>query len=340
MPRSALFILIPFVVVLAVVACEEDIHPTLPDEPTDITIALERQWWSPASLPLDALNVAKPADSRAEGYWYNIEPEFGLHRRDLDPTLPEQQNTLLPSLDMELANDPTPGVDVAFAGVMRGVVNGMDLLGLGVLEIWINDFKPDPNDRGGRLRIDLGYMDENFDAGGTFDDEDATGNGFDVATDDTGLDGLFNANEVGGGDDPAGDDYDPARINGRFSKVNGTEGNGVRDTEDLDRNGVFDRDNGYYSYVINLVDSADVDVRASYPSYDGFDEPGHENDSWRLYRINLSSYAVRAPGAKQPRMDDVRHIRIWFDHLDDVVRTTGTGALRIQIGEFRITGSR
>ncbi len=317
-------------------------------EDTD-RIGLARRSWYPASLPLDTTNLVKPDTSRVGFYWYNIEPEFGLHRRDLNPTLDEQENTLLQSLDIELTAAPAAADPISYAGVMLGFSGGgLDLSQGQFLEIWVNDFKPDPLTRGGKLRIDLGLLDENFHdvQTDTYHDEDKARDGFAATFDDTGLDGLFNNEETvllpgGTSEDKSGDDIDLVRVNGRFSKVNGTEANLLYDTEDLDRNGQLGRVNAYLSYEIDLADSAEIDIRRQYPGYDGFSDAGHGNDSWRLYRVKLSNNVVRTNTAIQPRLNEIRHVRIWFDDLDQVVRSDGgTGNLRLQIAEFSIEGNR
>jgi hypothetical protein len=319
-------------------------------EDTD-RIGLARRSWYPASLPIDDDNAVKSDTSRTDFMWYNIEPELGLHRKDLNPTLDEQENTLLQSLDIEIDQAPVPGDTTMYAGIMTGFQGGgLDISQGQFIEIWINDFKPDNPDRllrGGTLHIDLGIVDENFhdiDAV-EFNDEDKDRDGFAATFDDTGLDALFNDEEPslpgGSTEDPSGDDLDLSRIDGRFLKVNGTEANLVYDTEDLDRNGQLGRTNAYFSYEINLADTAEIDISAQYPGYEGFDDPGHGNDAWRLYRVKLTDYVVRAGGAVQPRLDEIRHVRIWFENIDEVVRTDGAvGNRRIQIAEFAIEGNR
>ncbi len=327
---------------VAVVASCDDDSTSPNNQPADhISIALERQSWYPASLPLDDTNNKKTSESRVISYWYNIEPALGVHRRDLDPSLGEQKNKLLPSLDIELEESPTSN-PVLYAGVMRGLAQGgVDISQRDYIEIWVNDFKPDPVDRGGILHIDLGKIDENFYdlPAPTFNDEDKNGDGFNSSIDDTGLDGWFDSVE-GPGEDPYGDNIDLNRINGRYSKINGTEGNLLYDTEDLDLNGLLGQVDAYFSYEIDLAAAAEIDVRGQYPDYDGFQDAGHANDSWRLYRIPLSDYVVRASGVPQPRFEEIRHVRIWFDGLDEVVRIDDVGRLRIQIAEFSIVGNR
>jgi hypothetical protein len=314
-------------------------------EDTDrITVA--RRSWYPASPPF---GVAGGDTLRLDQFWYNIEPERGVHRRDLNPELDDQENTLVQSLDIELVDTPAVADSNRYAGVMLGFSNGgLDFTQGQFIEIWVNDFKPDPLTRGGKLHIDMGIIDENFfnPSKNEFDDEDTGRDGFAAAFDDTGLDKLFNKDEkviippLGNADDPSGDDIDLSKISGRYLKVNGTEGNRLYDTEDLDRNGQMSRENAYFSYVIDLADSAEIDIRAQYPGYDGFTKTGHENDSWRLYRIKLSNNNVVAPSGIQPRLDEIRHMRVWFDNADQVVRDSGTGARRLQVCEFSIEGNR
>ena len=317
-------------------------------EDTD-RIGFARRSWYPASLPMEEDGSVKSDTSRADFYWYNIEPEFGLHRRDLNPTLDQQENTLLQSLDIELAQAPAVDDTVKYEGIMLGFQGGgLDMSRGQFLEIWVNDFKPDPFTRGGKLRIDLGIIDENYDnmQTSTFEDEDKDRDGFAASFDDTGLDGLFNKDETvllpgGTNDDKSGDDIDLSRIDGRYSKVNGTEANLVYDTEDLDRNGQLGRVNAYFSYEIDLADTAEIDIRAQYPGYDGFTKAGHQNDSWRLYRVKLSNRTVHTNSSIQPRLDEIRHARIWIDGLDKAVKDDGgVGNLRFQVAELSIEGNR
>lgn len=330
-------------------------------EDTD-RITLSRRAWYPASLPIDpATGVVKPdtlpsgESSQLDLIWYNIEAEHGVHRRDLNPELDQKENTLVQSLDIDLDATPDPAEPVPYAGLMLGFPQGgLDITQGQFIEIWINDFKPDVTSRGGTLHIDLGVIDENFYNPGLadFDDEDKNRDGFAAAFDDTGLDGLFNTegtpNEgaTESNPDPSGDDLDLSRFpSGRYEKVNGTEGNVYYDTEDLDRNQQMTRDNAYFSYEINLADSAEIDIRALYTGDPRFEEQiaksGHENDSWRLYRVPLPDHVIVSPSGLPPRLDEIRHVRIWFDDAADVLRTeAGTGRNRLQITEFSIKGNR
>ncbi|HET6349301.1 MAG TPA: cell surface protein SprA [Candidatus Krumholzibacteria bacterium] len=311
-------------------------------------ISLSRRSWYPASLPIDAFGFTKPATSRLGFVWYNIEAESAAHRKDFNPNLDKKENTLVQTLDIDLDNTPTEADSAKYAGVMLGFpAGGIDITQGQFLEIWVNDFKPDAWTRGGKLHIDLGLIDEDFfnPGQGAFDDEDKLRDGFSAHTDDTGLDGVFDVDEgaTPTNPDPHGDDFSLSKdaVTKRYTKVNGTEGNFYYDTEDLDRNGQMTRDNAYFEYTINLADSAEIDIRRQYPGYDGFNNAAHAHDSWRLYRVKLTNNKVIARGGLTPRFDEIRHMRIWFDHPDSVVGTeAGVGKNRIQIAELSIQGNR
>jgi cell surface protein SprA len=212
--------------------------------------------------------------------------------------------------------------------------------------LWVNDFKPNSTLRGGLLRIDMGSIDEDFydPTADKWNDEDNNGDGWTAVTEDTGLDLVYNdkecANPPCGDTDLNGDDFDSERDDGRYLKINGTEGNGLYDTEDLDGSNSLDEKNIYFSYIVDLADAAVVDIRRDY-DYNGLVNE-HERDSWRLYRINLNEYTPVSPTGEEPRFDQVKHIRIWFDDLDAVFYQEAGEKLtrRFQIANFKIVGNR
>jgi hypothetical protein len=323
-----------------------------------------RRSWHPSSPPVDPLDESRTLepDSMQSFIWYNIEPDKGgAHRRDFNPDLNDRENTLVPTLDVEVDGIPR-GPDRNWVGVMTGFgAGGLDLSRGQYLEVWVNDFKPNPAERGGYLRIDMGRIDEDFfePDQDNFDLEDQERDGWQAAWDDTGLDGMFNINpdavknnpgivrleEDSAGTDPNldlhGDDYIPSRIDGRFSKINGTEKNNAEDTEDLDRSGAMEETNSYYSFVIDLSDTAVVDIRESFPGYDGFDNEYHQNDSWRLYRVKLSDATVVAPKGIEPRWNEIRHVRVWIDDVETVFQDDRPiGRRRLQLAEMKVVGNR
>jgi hypothetical protein len=321
-------------------------------------ISTSRRSWYPASRPMDPGDTAvkKESSRRQDFIWYNIEPTYGAHRRDFNPELDEKEDTAVPTLDIEL-DAAAPQDPEAWVGVMTGFGSGgLDLSRGQYLEVWVNDFKINPINRGGFLRIDIGRIDENFYEPDSlnWDDEDVERDGYTSIWDDTGLDGAFNTipekhppvkirGDEGGlneNDDVHGDDYNPKRIGGRFSKINGTEKNYIHDTEDLDRSGQMETFNSYFSYVIDLSDTAVVDIRESYPGYDRFNEERYADDSWRLYRIKLTDRTTIAQEGVEPQLEQVRHVRVWIDSLEAVFREDGPGRRRFQFAELKIVGNR
>jgi hypothetical protein len=305
-------------------------------EDSDLISLSRRNWWwaSPPIEPTDSLGLtALEADQREKFYWYNIEPNFGVHRRDLNPELNERESNLVTTLDLEF--DTTSVDPDRWGGLMTGFAgSGLDISKGQFIEIWINDFTPEAADRGGVVYLELGAIDEDF-----FEpdlnkenNEDKNKDGFTALTEDTGLDGL--SNEEG---DQSDDDYNVERdSNKRFTSINGTEGNFLLDSEDLDRSGVMDQKNFYFRYKLHLDSIAEVDIRRDYPNYEGFRTSGHEKDSWRLYRINLDE-AEQVTKHGTPSLDQITHMRIW---LRDVANTLDPTLPRLQIAELKIVGNR
>jgi hypothetical protein len=327
-----------------------------------------------ASLPVDpedSRQIKESAD-RLDFVWYNIEPVYGAHSRDFNPHLSDRQNVSVSAIDIELNNALSPADADKWVGLIRNALYvhpktlsadfrptkpyELDLSNRRYIEIWINDFKPDPQDRGGKIYIDVGIIDENFYEPDSMEwnDEDVERDGYQEYYDDTGLDGAFNRRpddlppgyrrgDEGGvneDDDRAGDDYDPRRIDGRFEKVNGTEKNQRHDTEDLDSSGHMNTANSYFRYEVDLTSQPILDVRAEYPDYNGFNNEPHRNDSWRWFRIELADGVPVAPGfVPAPDLTKVRHIRIWFEDVGAVVRSAeGDGLYRIQIAKLKFSG--
>lgn len=296
-----------------------------------------RRSWVWASPPVDptapADNFVLDHTKRDNFFWYNIEPELGVHRRDLNPLLDEQENSLVQSIDIEV---DTVAVDSTYwAGIMTGFPGGgLDLSQGQFIEIWINDFKPDAADRSGKLYIELGSIDENFFEPGInrWNKEDANRDGFTALTEDTGLDLLFDEEESGSGSDPAGDNYSPTRVNNKLTKINGTERNGLEDDEDLDNSGQMERENTYFRFEVALTDSAIIDIQRDFPG-----QVPDPSDSWRLYRISLAGARVVSPTGAVPRWERIKHLRVWFDNIG---ATLNQSKRRLQFAGFKVVGNR
>lgn len=313
-------------------------------------ISLARRSWNIASLPVDPVDpdATLPAANRMRTFWYNVEPErngqkSGVTRRDLNPTLDERESTLIQTLDIEF--DTTSTDTTHWGGVMAGFRGGgLDLSQGQFIELWVNDFKGnDVLSRGGTLHIDLGSIDENYyrpeitQDDQKFDSEDPNLDGFVAFTEDTGLDRLSNG-ETG---DDSQDDWSLTRLpagdpNGRFLSINGTEGNGIFDSEDMDGTGAGEWVNAYFGFTVDLASQPIVDVRKSFPNHARLNEPPHANDSWRLYRIRLSDFQEFAKDFS-PSFQQIKHIRIW---MDNVAKVVDPEFKRIQIAELKIVGNR
>jgi hypothetical protein len=303
-------------------------------EDSDVFSVTRRSWY-PASPPLDLSDtnlLPLPADKRTKIYWYNIEPDRGVHRRDLNPDLDERESTLVPSLDIEF--DAIPEDSTEWAGVMTGFRGGLDLAQAQFIELWVNDFQPASANRKGVLHLDLGYIDEDFYKPDENEHnlEDWNKDGFIIGGElgeDTGLDGVFTPKE---GDDPD-DDYNSQRIEAdgnRFTRINGTEGNGLSDDEDLDGTTQMEERNAYFTFEVDLSDSAVTDIRRDFPSFKDFTD---SLDTWRFYRIDLGQYQQLG----DPLIEQIKHARIW---LTDIGNAVNSRRSRIQIAELKVVGNR
>lgn len=330
------------IAVLVAIGCEDDtvsVKKPAPEPPALLTPRL----WHPASPPISMNDeTALPAANVVRAFWYQIEPDSGATMRDFNPELSKEIDVPVTTMHIEVdfvPDDPTrwTGIMAGFKGFPDpyGYLNGrepLDLSNATVMSIWVNDFKPDPQDRGGKIYIELGSIDEDFYRPdlNEHDREDRDGYGFTLGGDhneDTGLDGIHTGYP---GDDPY-DDYWSTRIpsdGNRFTHVNGTEGNGREDSEDLDQNEQLDQLNAYFRYEVDLSATPVVDVRAEFPSYSDFK---NSKDSWRLYKSSLADYHVVMPTGRVPYRDEIKYMRIWFDHIGEVLDRS---SMRIQIREI------
>jgi len=308
-------------------------------EDSDI-FSLSRRSWRPASPPVDPANPAGPDATLDSGkneriFWYNVEPDQGVNRRDLNPDLDEREATLVPTIDLEFDTVTTDSTH--WAGIMQGFRGGgLDLTQAQFIEIWVNDFKKNPADRGGKLHVDLGFIDEDFyrPDEDEYNTEDANFDGFNALTEDTGLDSIFGEDGLNVPGDDGDDDFVVNRINGRFTKINGTENNRQLDTEDIDGSGDMEKLNAYWSFDVDLTEEAETDIRRDFPNYTDFNDP---DESWRRYRIDLASAQLRSPLGGQPLLSQVTHLRVWIDDIPVVINPSKK---RLQIAGFKVVGNR
>ncbi|HUF49597.1 MAG TPA: hypothetical protein VMN60_02110 [Longimicrobiales bacterium] len=106
-------------------------------------------------------------------------------------------------------------------------------------------------------------------------------------------------------------------------RANCTRGNGINDTEDLNGNGVLDRDDGqYFRYVVQLDQASEFLVRDTAATGTGY----------RLYRLPLR-HGVPVNGANEATWRFIRHLRMTVAGEPQSVRL-------LSIARMRIVGSR
>ncbi|HVP36799.1 MAG TPA: cell surface protein SprA, partial [Terriglobales bacterium] len=215
-------------------------------------------------------------------------------------------------------------------GIMRAFApSSWDQTRTKFLELWVR------GDDSTTLNIDLGEISEDINADGLLETEDKPsngqrGDGILKDEEDTGLDGMFDAEEkilYPKLEDPNGDDwkYDPQTNKNDYSRINGTEKNaddpdrGRRpDTEDINGNDELDNINNYFEYPISLKD----------PSLwvQGTKTP----DGWRLYRIPLENYQGRIT-VGNPNFSSIKFARVWLSSSDTTGRTASVQIASIQL---------
>ncbi len=295
-----------------------------------------RQWYymSIPSLP-GAVSELEPSNRFIDVDWYN--PKNATTRGDLNPDLTQDEKIkFIPVIEVALRKGTiaSGGADGSggWGGIMRLVSKtGLDLKDRKFLEVWVNDFGKNK----GRMHIDMGLLGEDAMWGldppnGEIDTEDSnldgvlddSGNDDPLLDEDTGFDGLFDADEPPGAEDDnwAYDENEPDD----YSRINGSEGNGYLDTEDLNGNGGSpDREKGYFRFDLDFESGENVVAH-------GLQEEGK---NWRLYRIPLAK-AKATTIESEPTFDQgIKYVRIWFEGVD-------TTDARFQIASMEVTGNR
>ncbi|MFH1842814.1 MAG: cell surface protein SprA [bacterium] len=319
-----------------------------------LTLSRLSWWWASAPVPgEDPDYVADTGDTRLftpedrvpDIRWYI--PKDRVQRWYLNPDLVERerQETQQALTVRMVADDPdTPEQETwqaeSWGGIMRGLGRiGLNLTKTQFVEFWVNDGTPEMENRRGTLHFDFGFISEDFywpenDQGelqiGDWQFEDASRDGiFTNVDEDTGLDGVFN------GDDEYGAEYENG--SNPYPRINGTELNNREDSEDLDGDTSFDRENGYFSISIDLKETAPlVDVVRDY-SGDDVNELIDANIAWRKYRVRLGDILVIAPpSGVTPQISSITHARIWFEDAGPNPPTNRT----LQLSEIKFLGSR
>jgi hypothetical protein len=281
------------------VAYLDDMESIMDSYPMGVTISS----WVMASKPW-ATSLAK-----GRSIWYN--PKNIRREQIEDPaTLTDREkkeNVTVLALKVFPGNLGMPGSNViSWGGVMKYLGNQLDFSQKKYIELLVKvDTRPGEPIPHPVMRIDLGDINEDFytEYGGlnVLNNEDVNLDGVLTLEEDTGLDGIFN-------DQPGADPNDLANDNmdqyGDYPRINGTEGNRVLDTEDLDGNGVLNQLDRYFTYSFSLTDSLYLD--------------NINHDGWRLYRIPItdpSAYQIvnNSSTTVQPNLKKISYARITLE---------------------------
>ncbi|MBI3195521.1 MAG: cell surface protein SprA [Ignavibacteriae bacterium] len=224
------------------------------------------------------------------------------------------------------------------------------------LEIWFRATSTDSFDlRKGRLYIDIGKVSEDVVPNrGNLNSEDAVitdqnqsglPNGVLNPGEDIGLDTLSDVQErarypelitrypeLAG--DPSGDNFDYTTESNSFDRINGTEGNGERnsvdgrypDTEDLNGNGTADPTDTYIEYEIPLAESLEDGSK-------NIAIVGGGTNKWFQVRIPLLD-STRVIGGQTALsiLQNVQYIRLWLSGYNAPVR--------LRIAEISFVGNQ
>ena len=236
----------------------------------------------------------------------------------------------------------------SWAGIMASLRGGLDLSRSKFLEIWVRGNR-------GKLHVDLGEVSEDLalpfseNPNGELDTEDKPlagsriGDNILAIEEDTGLDRdptsktrkyMINRDEqtifrslfstlLPVPDDPSGDDWTYEARSSNYERLNGLEGNGLKDgdragipdTEDINGNTVLDTRNDDWRYSVDLSRDREDGLRAEGTESDNSLRP------WRLVRIPLRDDAHRRrEGGPDPNLASaVDFARVWVEHDDSTV---------------------
>jgi len=296
-----------------------------------LNLSVMRTTWTRSSEPLDEFNEPLPdSTSRGDLIWYN--PWDRVLVQDIWPnkkTLSEDSR--IHTLNLEFTPDTSLSApsNEQWGGIMRYFSQGYwDQRRSKYLELWVKGDE-------GVFNIDLGIISEDINANGVLDTEDKVRNGVrDGILDedeDTGLDGVAGTDGAGVAGDDGNDDwyYDTSVNKYDYRRINGTEGSaddpdaGRRpDTEDLDKSGYLETENGYFQFSIDLSDTVNQVI-------------GTESDGWRLYRVALRDSLAEwfhKKGAADVDWRTVKYARMW---ISGVKRST-----LVQIASLEIVGNK
>ncbi len=306
-----------------------------------------RNYWARSAAPLDDNGKAKDVSLQAFTNWFN--PYGGVPTKNIWPnkevSTRAQNNVteiLILSINPQWASgigkqDPFGLARQAWGGVTYFFPTSYyDQSKTKFIEIWAHG-------NTGNLHVDLGNISEDQIPDNKLNTEDRPEAGFTTGNDllddgeDTGLDGVFDADErviIYPGtalqdtlykdderlkdfnrdlDDPHSDNWKWSETSTVYRYINGTEDNSkdvsglFPDAEDMNSNYVLDRVNDYFTVEIPLAETDNPFLAGKTLRSNG------NPTGWKLYRIPLNEFRkVRADG--EISWEDVRACRLWMDN--------------------------
>ncbi|OQY37901.1 MAG: hypothetical protein B6226_04470, partial [Candidatus Cloacimonetes bacterium 4572_65] len=299
----------------------DDMEGILDEYPLGVT----RKSWQLASSPETTLYP------KARTHWFN--PDNTKMKDVYDPstmdTDEENEDVNILALKIVKPQIVNPNsVNKAWGGVMKYVGNQLDFSEKKYIEILAKvDTTYGHGDANVTLHVELGDISEDF---YTFNGGEGFLNTEDGSADDL-IDGVLTLDEDNGldgvkdglpGDDPFDSSNDKKNTDGDYLYINGTEGNSVLDTEDLDGNGTLNTLNRYFQYSVPLSSLNNEFLQSEYRG-------------WKLYRIpiaNANNYTtITNNSALNPSLSKISFARLWFE-VDKTVR--------IKVAELNIVGNK
>ncbi|MFA5033594.1 MAG: hypothetical protein WC614_11320 [bacterium] len=173
------------------------------------------------------------------------------------------------------------------------------------VEIWVKG-------NSGKLHLDIGsYIPEDamrrnsngqLMGRGTLDTEDKNGDQLRGSDEDVGLDGVAGTDGENIPGDEWNDDwaYD-SKYPDDYSHINGTEGNGNLDGEDLDKDSTLDDQSDFFTYSIDLSNPQSSQYHID------------ERSEWHFFRIPLTAFETNKVGV--PQWEYIRYSRLWIEQI-------------------------
>ncbi len=290
----------------------DDMENTTRSEPFGNTI----REWSFSSTP-DGENEYL----LGEIHWWSV----NLMESDIFPSISGENNNIgaMTLYFIPRDNDPNSwgGIIYSFGSTARDMSKDQ------AIEMWVKadsgvlhiDIGSDISEDAPRLNADG----EVIPANGIMDNEDVNRSGRLETGEDVGLDGVAYPDSLyydGGKDagDDGNDDYlsESPRTFEDTLKMNGTEGNKRIDTEDINFDDIFNLNNNYYSFRINLKDDRYVVATGK--------------NGWKKIRILLEDSNIeRIVGS--PSWTNIRYVRVWINGV--------SGPTKIMVTKWGVVGS-